>query len=190
MNYETEIVNPEEFFQQNGFYPTVYKAPKPRSNEFPRSTPKPGRFGPALALRGWRAPLHWAVPPAFEKPGLVYQTIGHEAFCEQVRSYYEAIRDIHVDRAQRAHVKWAIRALLRTFETHVRGFRRQEVGRKGSLFVTASDVVQLPETLVAEGRLMADLKDYLRAYAVPREKWPLTERLVKARLTQLWGVKC
>lgn len=187
----TETSN-QEFFEQHGYYPTTFVAQTfSASKSLSRSTQKtPNAFRASLALRGWRRPLHWTVPPAFEHAGRAYESLGHEAYCQQVREYYESIRDGNVSQAQLEHVRWAIRACLRTFETHVRGFRAQAVGRNGSLFSTASDVLVLPEVLMADGRLVADLKGYLRAYAVPVEQWPAAERLVKLRLSRIWGVKC
>jgi len=199
----SEELSGQQFFELNGYYPTTFREPKPslsRSTTKARGAYQASR---ALALRGRSLPLHWTVPPAFENPGLVYETLGHEAYCEQVRSYYETIRDAKVEQAQAWHVRWAIRACLRTFETHVRGFRGQSVGKRGGIFgkssgqekygsgsrATYQDILVLPETLIEDGRLVADLKGYLRAYGVPEQQWAVAERLVRSRLSKAWGVK-
>ena len=157
-------------------------------------------------LKGWRAPLHWTVPQAFDNPGRMYEELGHEEFLRQVTEYYGIIRDLRVERAQRAHTKWAIRQILRTFETHIRGFKGQHVGqssqygRRGAIFYRASgqeqlpsgryrDIITMPDELAANGRLVADLEAYLRAYGVSGRELGAASRLVKAKLEGQWGVK-
>src|SRR6266404_356683 len=81
----------QQFFAANGYYPVKVAPPRkpdPKKSLYRSTTTPQGAFKQrpgGLALKGWRAPLHWAVPPAFERPGMVYETIGHEAFQEAVR---------------------------------------------------------------------------------------------------------
>lgn len=184
----------EAYFREHGYYPTTFVPSKPKQQVQRVISTNQQRFRrgfPAgLALRGWRAPMHWSVPPAFEKPGLVYQLLGHEEYCRQVEGYYAAIRDRNVEQAKSAHARWAVRACLRTFETHVRGFRKQDVGSRGGIFSVASAELTMPEDLIADGRIMYDLRAYLRAYGVPEKQHSAAERLFRSKLSQMWGVKC
>lgn len=191
MDIAEQQLSGDEFFKQHGFYPTKVAPPRPVKAKPASSTAAHTAMQSArhLALRGWKAPLHWAVPPAFEYPGKVYEEIGHEAFCQLVREYYEGIKNYNCDRAARTHVKWAVRQILRTFETHVRGFRKQSVSKRGGLFNTASDELTLPETLIKDGRIIWDLTAYLRCYGVPAEQWDAINRLLRTKLTLKWGVR-
>jgi len=188
-------VDVEAFFAEHGYYPTTEAVPVLRKKS---SSRKGGSTAPRivrghLALKGWRAPLHWKVPPAFEKPGLILENVGLETFKELVKMYYEAIGAAKVQRAEFNYDKWVVRALLRTFETHRRGFRRQEVsGRRnignggGGVFVGASDIEQEPSVLVKDGRLLWDLDAYMSAYGVTNREF--VGKLFKARLLALYGL--
>lgn len=183
----------QAFFETNGCYPCKKDSRPPRPPSLYHSTtnaPETRRnvgLQGRLALKGWRTPLHWDMPPAFEKPGWVYATIGHEAYLEAVKEYWESIGLAHVSQAERIHDRWAVRQVLKNFEAHVRGFRKQDVGRRdGRIFAVASSELTLPEDLVADGRLVHDLRAILMAYGV--HDLEASEQLVKARLTQKWGV--
>jgi hypothetical protein len=198
---------PEErqaFFEREGYWPTTFVQVK----FSPKAVAKQAAQRLQLSLqsrflRGWKAPVHWTVPPAFENPGLMYEELGHEEYCQQVQEYYSALGRISYEKASREHTRWAIRQILRTFETAVRGFRGQSVGRKGSIFARSSgqqkfgsgpratyqDILTMPEDLARDGRLVWNLESYLRAYAVCPEDLPMAERLAKARLSRIWGVK-
>ena len=194
----------QQFFEREGYWPTTFVQVK----FSPKAVAKRAAERLQLSLqsrflRGWRTPLHWTAPPAFENPGFMYQELGHEEFCRQVQEYYAAIGQASYDKASREHTRWAIRQILRTFETAVRGFRGQSVGRKGSIFAKSQgqekfgqgpravyqDILTMPEVLAEDGRLVHDLAGYLRAYAVCPEDLPGAERLAKARLSRIWGVK-
>lgn len=195
------VLDPEEFFQQNGYYPTtVAPARPPKLKSLHHSTTNQrGALGlpTGLALRGWKAPLHWLVPPPFEKPGQVLELVGVEAFAELSKSYWEAVRERRLGRREDAYERWVVRACLKTFKAHVLGFRRQDVGKRGGIFSIASDEMVMPEDLLKkdrlgneESRFMSDLQRHLRAYGVPENRWASCERLLRARLTKAWGVQC
>lgn len=191
MEIQDAQLSGDEYFAKYGFYPTKVAPPRPIKARS-ASTTAARALGAMqhvrqLALRGRKA-LHWSVPPAFEYPGKVYSEIGHEAFCELVKEYYEGIKNARCESAARTHTKWAVRQILSKFETHVRGFRKQAVSRRGGLFNTASDELVLPEVLIKDGRLMWDLSAYLYCYGVPKQEWPAVERLLRAKLTLKWGV--
>jgi hypothetical protein len=188
----------QKFFEQNGYFPMKFVERRVSQRELAERAAQQLQqsLRQAGSQKGWKAPLHWTVPAAFARPGLIYERIGHEAFCEAVEEYYARIREAKVERAGELHTRWAIRQILRTFETHVRGFRGQSVskagpyGSGGRVFDIASDVLVLPETLVEDGRLMNDLPYYFHAYGIPQEQWPAVDRLIRAKLTGKWGVKC
>jgi hypothetical protein len=199
-------MTPEErraFFEKEGYWPTTYVPRKFSAKELAAQQAKRLQMASRLStLRGWKAPLHWLEPPLFRNPGAMYEELGHEEFSRQVEEYYAAIREQHCSKAHREHIRWAIRQVLRNFETQVRGFRGQSVGRKGSIFGkssgqeyhkasrTYSDILVLPEDLASEdGRLVHEIEGHLRAYAVPEEELALTTRIVKARLRATWGVR-
>jgi hypothetical protein len=186
-----------EFFNREGYWP-MPPMPERKLSSRDLADMAARRLQQSLKgsfLRGWKAPLHWTVPPAFEKPGRIYEQVGHEEFCRMVEDYYANISQVRVEKACRAHTKWAIRQILRTFETHVRGFRGQSVskagpyGSGGRIFDVASDVLVLPETLVQDGRLIAYLRDYLKTFGVRKEDLEASERLIKFQLTRKWGIQ-
>jgi hypothetical protein len=191
-------MTPEErqaIFDKEGYWPTEYVPRKPSQRELAEQRANRLQAGlRSTATRGWKAPLHWSVPPAFDRPGRIYEELGHEAFCEAVQEYYQAISQAHLTRAGEVHTRWAIRQILRTFETHVRGFRGQSVSkggpysRGGRVFATASDVLVLPETLKQDGRLLADLEGYLAAYGVRPEDRPMARQTILLKLNQSWGI--
>lgn len=213
-------MTPEErkaFFDKEGYWPTnfvqVKFSPKAIAKQ-QAAQDKASRLAAgqqARFLTGWRTPLHWKVRPAFEQPGRIYEALlheygpeeGHQEFLRQVEEYYSAIRDIRVEKASRAHTKWAIRQILRTFGTHVRGFRGQSVGRKGSVFYRSmgqekfgpparpryADILMLPETLAEDGRVVWDMQAYLNAYGVREEDRAMAQRLIRIRLNATWGLK-
>jgi hypothetical protein len=196
------------FFDREGYWPcdpvkVVIKrlSPKERQRQVARDLQLSlqGRY-----LRGWRAPLHWVEPPLFERPGLMYEELGHEEFLKQVGEYYESISALHCDRVHREHTRWAIRQILRNFETHVRGFRGQSVGRKGSIFGKGSgqekwgpkfrphyaDILTMPEDIGSEdGRLVNEIEMHLRNYAVPEAEIAQSAAEVRTRLEAIWGIK-
>ena len=187
----------QEFFEREGYFPMAFVEPKVSAKALAERAAYQLQQSLRSGLqRGWKAPLHWTVPAAFAQPGLMYERLGHKAFCEAVEDYYARIREVRVEKARQMHTKWAVRQILRTFETHVRGFRGQSVskagpyGSGGRVFDVASDVLVLPETLVEDGRLMSELPYYFHAYGVPQEQWAAVDRLVRAKLTGKWGVKC
>lgn len=145
---------------------------------------------PSLALAGWRSVPHWNVPPAFEHPRVALMELGVEAYKEAVKLYYAGITEQGVERAQRTYSKWVVRQVLYAFESHIRGYRRQDVGRKGgALFHTASDELIHPQTLWDSGQLMGDLRGIIARYQVRGNLREATERLVKSKLKLLWGLK-
>lgn len=201
----------QQFFDREGYWPMAEIRIRPlsaRQQKLADAQKLQASLRHSL-LKGWRAPLHWMVPQAFKHPGLVYEELGHEEFLKAVEDYYAAIREAHVVEAQRVHTKWAIRQILRTFETHVRGFRGQSVGassqygRKGAVRYFASgqekwgpehrphyqDILTLPEKLAEDGRLVHDLDGYLEAYGVSAASRETAAALVKATLEKTWGVK-
>jgi hypothetical protein len=197
------LAESDAFFAEHGYYPTkvVQQQPRKSSGQVRAGSTSPAIGGGTLALKGWRAPLHWQVPPAFENPGAVYEALchdlgpedGHKAFCEIVRDYWAGIGNAKVRSAELAHDKWVVRALLRAFETARRGFRRQDVsGRKnignggGGLFVSASGVEQSPEALVKHGRLVWDLEGNMSIYGAHNRE--LVREMFKAKLYVLYGV--
>jgi hypothetical protein len=214
-------LSPEEtqaFFDKNGYWPMTkpVKVIKPSARELARRAKKDPRSLMqnlhSSFLRGWRAPLHWTVPMAFEQPGKIYELLchelgpeeGHEEFLRQVADYYGLIRENHVNKAQELHTRWAIRQICRIFETQVRGFRGQSVGRKGAIFPRSSgqekygppnkpkyqDILTLPETLIADGRFSrSELEGYLRAFAVREKDVEAAAKEVQSRLARTWGVK-
>jgi hypothetical protein len=206
---------PEErqsFFDEKGYWPcdpVIVRISKPRFtprggssavNSAALQLSLRGRF-----LRGWRAPLHWLEPPLFEKPGLMYEELGHEEFSRQVEEYYASIRDAHCSSVFRAHTKWAIRQILRNFETHVRGFRGQSVSARGGRITNYSkgqekwgrehapkyqDILTMPEDIgKEEGRLVNEIEAHLRAYAVPEMEIAASAAEVRAKLERIWGIK-
>jgi hypothetical protein len=174
----------------NGAAPS---APSLIFREVRSNAPSKGRAAlaaaPSLALASWRRVPHWNVPPAFENSGKALTDLGPELYKEAVREYYASICANGVNRAQRTHSKWAVRQVLRTFETHVRGYRRQDVGRRGGVFHTASDELIRPETLWSDGQLVADLKGIIARYQVAGNLREATERLARQKLKLLWGLK-
>jgi hypothetical protein len=137
----------------------------------------------------WRGVPHWNVPPAFEDAAKAYSELGEEAYIAAVNEYYGNIRELGVERSQRTHAKWVVRSVLRTFETHIRGYRHQAVGRRGgALFHTASDELIHPQTLWESGQLVADLNGIIARYQVRSDLREVTVRLVRAKLTALWGL--
>jgi hypothetical protein len=213
-------MTPEErqaVFDKEGYWPTEFVqvkfSPKAIAKQ-KEAQDKASRIAAGIQARfltGWRTPLHWRVQPAFEHPGRIYETLryelgeqeGHEEFLRQVVEYYSAIRDIRVEKASRAHTKWAIRQIIRTFATHVRGFKGQSVGRKGSVFYRSmgqekfgppnrpryEDILMLPETLAEDGRVVWDMQAYLQAYGVRQEDRAVAQRLIRAKLNATWGIK-
>ena len=201
-------MTPEEsqaFFDANGYWPMGAVA-EPRLS--PKLLAKRSAERLQLSLRsqflkGWRAPLHWTAPPLFENPGSMYEELGHEEFCRQVAEYYASIGQASFERASRLHTRWAIKQILRTFETHVRGFKSQSVSSRGKVFYKASgtekwgaphrphyqDILTMPEVLAEDGRVVVDLDAYLKAYAVCPEDLEAASKLTRAKLSQIWGVK-
>lgn len=197
-----------EFFEKNGYYPMPAMVVRPRARVSPDARPKGANallLSTASILRGWKAPLHWTEPPLFRNPGQMYELLGHEEFLEQITDYYSTIRELHCQRAFRAHAKWAIKQILRNFETHVRGFRGQSVSSKGGRITGYSsgqekwgpefrphyvDIVTLPEEIGKDdGRLVNEIASHLRAYAVPESQIEECTLEVKKRLEAQWGIK-
>jgi hypothetical protein len=139
--------------------------------------------------RGWRAPLHWEVPPTFICPGFAMEELGITEFKEACKRYYERIGEMNVAKAQRGYVKWAIRQVLRTFRLHVLGFHRQVVSKKGRIQMQGGNtVLQLPEVLRDEGRLMNDMNYILRCYGVPEENWDEAKKQIDFKVCAEWGI--
>jgi hypothetical protein len=198
----------QEFFNKEGYWPMdalIIRPPKLSKRDLAKQaagkllTASRGAF-----LRGWRAPLHWIEPPLFQNPGFMYEELGHEEFLRQVSEYYEGISQLHCEKAYRQHARWAVKQILRNFETHVRGFRGQSVGRRGGIFPKASgqekwgpdfrphyeDILTLPESIGKEdGRLVNDIAGHLRAYAVPEDQIEALAAEVRLRLESIWGIK-
>lgn len=143
---------------------------------------------PHLALARWREIPHWNVPPAFENCAKAYSELGEEAYIAAVSEYYQQIAQNGLDRAQRTHSRWVVRQVLRTFETHIRGYRRQTVGARGGIFHTASDELIHPTVLWRDGQLVADLEGIVHRYQVRSDLREATVRLVRSRLRSLWGL--
>lgn len=157
----------------------------PRKERSPQQYQRPFRLASAF----WRGVPHWNVPPAFSDPGKALAELGVTAYKEAVKQYYEQLTQTGVERAQRTHSKWAVRQVLRAFETHIRGFRRQDVGARGGIFTVASDELVQPEQLWANGRLVADLQGIIRQYQVREDLREAAVRLVRAKLRRLWGLR-
>jgi hypothetical protein len=151
-------------------------------------TPKPPKFGGHLARAFWRGVPHWDVPPAFEDAGKAYSLLGEEAYKAAVYEYYQQIGATGLERAQRTHSRWAVRQVLRTFETHIRGYRRQSVGARGGIFHTASDQLVHPQKLWDDGQLVADLEGIIVRYQVRSDLREATVRLARQRLKSMWGL--
>lgn len=155
----------------------------PRSEKV--APPRAAQAAPSLALRGWRAPLHWVVPPAFENPRQALIELGVEAYKDAVREYYSAIREAGVERAQRTHSKWVVRLCVRAFETNLRRLERQRaryVGDSQPDFIT-------PREMYESSRLTVDLAYWLKRYQVPENLREATERIIRSRLRSVWGLK-
>ena len=198
-------MTPEEgqrFFEEHGYYPTsqrVVKRAKPTAHS------SASRLHSLLHYRfiaAWKRPLHWEIPRLYENPGQMYEQLGHEEFLRQVTEYYSAIRDIRLEEASRVHTKWAIQQILRTFKTHVLGFRGQSVSARGGKIWnrasgqehhiasnTYTDILTLPETLVEDGRVVKDMDGYLRAYLVRPEDLDAAQKAALRQLEVTWGVK-
>lgn len=198
-------MTPEErqkFYEEHGYVPASTRIVKKAR---PASQATASRFHSLLHARfmaAWRRPLHWEIPRLFENPGHMYEILGHEEFLRQITEYYSAIRDIKVEQVQRVHTKWAIQQILRTFKTHVLGFRGQSVSAKGGkIWARASgqehhvasntytDILTLPETLVEDGRVVKDMDGYLRAYLVRPEDLEPAQKAALRQLEATWGVK-
>jgi len=195
----------QAFHDREGYWPTRYVPRVVTAKDLARQQAK--KLQSALRtgfLANWRRPLHWTEPPLFDNPGRMYEQLGHEEFTRQVTEYYEAIRRLHCQRASKEHTRWAIKQILRMFETQVRGFRGQEVSAKGKIFGKSSgqekwgrsrspkyqDILVLPETLAEHGRFsQEELEGYLRAYAIPMEEQRAVARLIRLKLEALWGVQ-
>lgn len=115
--------------------------------------------------------------------------LGPVAYAEAVKQYYEAIGAEGADRAQRTYARWVVRQIEHTFETHIRGYWRQEVSRRGGIFHAASDEVQLPQSLWESGRLVADLRWIIQRYQVRGDLRETAERLLLAKLRHKWGLR-
>jgi hypothetical protein len=172
----------------NGEYETPELSFRPRQPQ--AAVVRNSRTGtnpvPSLARRGGIA--HWDVPPAFDHAKDALSSMGVEAYKEAVRAYYAAVGANGVAYAQRSHARWVVRQLLHKFETHVRGFRRQSVSKRGGVFHTAGELA-LPDELWKDGRLMVDLPYLVRRYQVHEELHELTVRLVRQKLRTLWGLR-
>lgn len=152
----------------------VYRAPKVPVNAL---SPKRG-FGPASHLRGWRTPLHWAVPPAFENRGRAMTELGIEGFKEAVRAYWQLVRESRQEDFERLYGNWIVRQVEHRFETHIREFRR----------LPGHDDVLTPDYLWARGRLSSDLEFIIARYQCPERLREDVQKRVVAKLRATWGV--
>jgi hypothetical protein len=167
----------------------TYVEPRPQptaaKKEFaPKALGQPS----ALTPKGWREPLHWTVPPAFEKPGWAMAELGIPAYKEAVHAYYAGVREIGVDRAQKAYSRWVVRHCVSYFETLVRKFQRFN-DRHNSEHASKQGMLITPLDYYRSSQVFFDVQTTLRKFQVRSDLRAPMERLLRQKLESLWDLK-